>query len=235
MVERSCEPYIGERMGFDLQIIRASFAKLKPLGSQFTHKFYEFLLLDEPYLQEIFKTINMESQANNLWRSLVFIVENLDNRPRLEIYLQQLGQRHSKYGVKEEHFECFGKTLLKTFAFFHQQEWSEVLQKNWMQAYESVTTLFKERMDFGMEKLALEKRTGSLEQQVESFRKKSNLLKDMQSLPDEILAVIQNAAKIEVKQRILLAFDNSVVNEVERLKSNSQFIVSMIKSGKLQS
>lgn len=48
--------------------------------------------------------------------SLVLVVENLRDPGYLTTVLQQLGERHVRYGAMREHYPLVGAALLKTFA-----------------------------------------------------------------------------------------------------------------------
>ncbi|EQC50417.1 globin family protein [Bacteriovorax sp. DB6_IX] len=125
-------------MSLDIQIIRDSFAQAKPIADQVADKFYEFLFTDYPAAKPLFENVNMESQKKQLMGGLSKIVDLLDQPEALTKYLKSSGQRHVKYGTKEEHYPLVGNTLIKTFAHFFGDAWTPELQQQWLMAYEFI-------------------------------------------------------------------------------------------------
>ena len=131
-------------MTLQVQLLRDSFELAKPIADQISQKFYELLFQDYPQAQGLFQQVDMEKQQKALIRSLVFIVDNLENSDRLVAFLQGMGQRHGKYGVEDEHFEWVGTTLLKTFAYFFKDKWTDDLQQAWADAYGVIANTMKD-------------------------------------------------------------------------------------------
>ena len=105
-------------MSLDVNIIKSSFEKAKPIGPKVVHQFYEFLFSDYPDAKSLFERTNMLKQEKTLLNSLVFIVDHLTDEKVLRDYLFKMGQRHTEYGVAESHYDWVGASLLKTFAYF---------------------------------------------------------------------------------------------------------------------
>jgi hypothetical protein len=55
----------------------------------------------------------MRNQANNLMRTMLFLVQAIDNPIRLIIPLKRLGVRHLIYGVERRSFQLFGIAVAK--------------------------------------------------------------------------------------------------------------------------
>jgi len=125
-------------MSLDIQIIRDSFAQAKPIADQVADKFYEFLFTDYPAAKPLFENVNMENQKKQLMGGLSRTVDLLDKPEELTKYLKASGQRHVKYGTKEEHYPLVGNTLIKTFAHFFGDAWTPELQQQWLWAYEFI-------------------------------------------------------------------------------------------------
>jgi hypothetical protein len=77
----------------------------------------------------------MESQKKALIGSLVFIVDHLDNNDKLVHYLENMGERHVKYGTETEHYDWVGDSLLSSFAHFFKDAWTPELKNQWATAY----------------------------------------------------------------------------------------------------
>ena len=133
-------------MSLNITLLQESFDKAKPIADQVADKFYEILFSDYPQAEGLFENANMAKQKKALIRSLAFIVDNLENNDRLIAYIQGLGQRHGRYHVEEEHFDWVGASLLKTFAHFFEDGWTDELQTAWADAYGVIAQVMKEAM-----------------------------------------------------------------------------------------
>lgn len=134
----------GKNMEFNSRMITESFKLLKPQADAVVAKFYETLFNDYPGSNALFARADMKKQKESLINSLVFIVENIDRGGKLFPYLKNLGARHVVYGMKNEHFDWVGKSLLKTFAFFLKNNWTPTLEKQWELAYGVIRDMMKE-------------------------------------------------------------------------------------------
>lgn len=128
-------------MGLNVELLRASFEKAKPIAGEVADKFYEHLWGDYPQSKALFKNVKMPNQKKALVGSLVFIVDNLENPEKLSEYLGAMGGRHVGYGTQPEHYEWVGASLLKTFAYFFGDDWTEELNNAWADAYGAITQL----------------------------------------------------------------------------------------------
>lgn len=124
----------GGTMSLNIELIRESFEKAKPIADKVVNKFYEFLWADYPPSKALFNNIDMERQKKQLLNSLVFVVDNVDNTDKLVPYLKKMGARHVDYGTQEEHYPMVASTLIKTFAYFFDDEWTQELEDQWNMA-----------------------------------------------------------------------------------------------------
>lgn len=122
-------------MSLNVELIRESFEKAKPIADKVADKFYEFLFEDFPGAKVLFEDVKMAAQKKALLDSLTFVVDNIDNSEKLVPYLKKMGTRHIAYGTEEEHYTWVGQSLLKTFAFFFGDDWTDELETQWTLAY----------------------------------------------------------------------------------------------------
>ena len=163
----------------------------------------------------------MERQKKSLIKSLVFIVDNLENTDRLAAYLEGMGKRHVRYGTTEEHFPWVGESLLKTFAYFFEKEWTPELNQEWETAIGTIATLMIKGMGQGQieapqkpEKPKPEAKVIPIEKQEERSdppQQASNLSINI-DLPDNLKADI----KIQVKDLIQSKINQAIENEVQK-------------------
>lgn len=125
-------------MSLDINIIRESFEVAKPIADQVATKFYENLFSDYPQAKALFESVDMERQKKQLVGGLVKIVDSLDKPEELTKYLKASGKRHVGYGTQEEHYPLVGNTLIKTFAHFFGDQWTQELQDQWVMAYDFI-------------------------------------------------------------------------------------------------
>lgn len=141
-------------MAFDPQIIEDSFEQAKPIAADVADKFYEILWADYPQSKALFADANMAKQKMALMNSLTQIVDHVRDAEWLTDYLYKMGERHAKYGAQDEHFEWVGASLLKTFAHFFGDAWTDELQQNWLEAYQAIAGLMLPGLSDGL-KVAL--------------------------------------------------------------------------------
>ena len=128
-------------MAINTDLIQASFEKAKPLGQEITKKFYEILFAEYPAAKPLFENVDLEKQEHALLGSLAFVVENITDTEKISDYLGKLGARHVNYNTLPEHYPLVGDSLLKTFAHFFKDEWTEELNNEWEKAYGVITDL----------------------------------------------------------------------------------------------
>jgi hemoglobin-like flavoprotein len=131
-------------MGLNVDLIRESFEKAKPIAGKVADKFYEILWEDFPASQALFEDVDMKAQKKSLMAGLTMVVDNVDNTDKLVPYLKDMGKRHLKYGAVEEHYDWVGQSLIKTFSFFFGDDWTEELEGEWVTAYGVVSSLMLE-------------------------------------------------------------------------------------------
>lgn len=122
-------------MSLNIELLRESFAKAVPVADKVADKFYEFLWTDYPQSKALFAKVDMDKQKVALIKSLAKIVEEVDQPENLVPYLEKMGARHIDYGTEPEHYDWVGASLLKTFAFFFEEEWTDELNQAWADAY----------------------------------------------------------------------------------------------------
>ena len=97
----------------EIQLVQASFAKVAPVAEKAAETFYNRLFALDPSLRALFKG-DMAEQGKRLMAMLAVTVNGLNNIEDLVPAVQDLGRRHAGYGVKNEHYDTVGGTLLDT-------------------------------------------------------------------------------------------------------------------------
>jgi hemoglobin-like flavoprotein len=141
--------------GLQVELLEASFEKVKPQASEFVSSFYGNLFTDYPAAKPLFAHSNMAKQEMMLLESLVFVVENLRQPGTLSGALQGLGARHVKYGALPEHYPLVGNSLIKTFSQYLGDDWTPETQQAWADAYGVITDIMLEGADYTPEQVQL--------------------------------------------------------------------------------
>ena len=199
---------IGGNMSLNIELLRSSFEKVKPIANDVADKFYEYLWTDYPASKAIFEGIDMKKQKGALLGSLVHIVDNLES-DKLPTYLKKMGGRHVNYNTADEHYDLVGASLLKTFAYFFDDEWTDELQTAWADAYAVISSLMIEGAHEVEEKKAKET-------DIRSYALKlcEKLVEEI--LDEELENLVQSAARPRIKQLILKTLDEESKNILKR-------------------
>src|SRR4030095_8602483 len=96
------------------QLVTESWKSLAPNGAEVGAIFYRRLFEIDPSLRPMFSGLAMEDQIHRFVTMLDLVIQWLDLPERLVPVLKQLGERHTKYGVKDEHYGKLGTALLGT-------------------------------------------------------------------------------------------------------------------------
>ena len=121
--------------------VQASFALVQPQTALAAQLFYQRLFYLNPALRPLFQGNNQE-QETQLVRMLTVVVNGISQPERTIAGLQQLGARHSHYGVKDEDYDTVGAALLWTLRQGLGDAFTEEVEDAWVTAY----SLFADQM-----------------------------------------------------------------------------------------
>jgi hemoglobin-like flavoprotein len=96
-----------------IELVQGSFAVIAPIADDAAALFYRRLFEIDPGLRPMFKD-DMTEQRKKLMHMLTAAVKGLPRLDRLVPVVEDLGRRHAKYGVSDEHYETVGRALLWT-------------------------------------------------------------------------------------------------------------------------
>jgi hemoglobin-like flavoprotein len=138
-------------MTLNIELLESSFSQIKDQEIEFTTHFYRILFADSPAVKPLFADTHMEKQARQLFKSLVFVVDNLRCPGVLSDSLKGLGTRHVRYGVLPEHYPMVGSALLKALSICLRNAWTTTTEQAWSDAYTVVTQLMLSGADYPRE------------------------------------------------------------------------------------
>jgi nitric oxide dioxygenase len=94
-----------------IQLVRASFARVRPAADQVAALFYQRLFKTAPQLQPLFER-ELQRQGQCLMSMIELAMRELDDVAGLAPTLHDLGRRHAVYGGRPEDYATVGSALL---------------------------------------------------------------------------------------------------------------------------
>jgi hemoglobin-like flavoprotein len=95
------------------QLVRESFQQIQPVADLAGELLYQRLFKIDPALRNLFKP-DFRQQGRKLMQMIALIVSNLDRPDFPGETVEELGRRHARFGVQDEHYETVGAALLWT-------------------------------------------------------------------------------------------------------------------------
>ncbi|MEU3354557.1 globin domain-containing protein [Streptomyces sp. NPDC037389] len=110
---------------------------VEPLAGEITVYFYAILFARYPEVRPMFPQ-GMDAQRDRLLRSLLRIVDLVDEPESLVRFCGHLGRDHRKFGTLSAHFPAVGECLLDTLARYAGPAWTPDIAAAWTKAYGTV-------------------------------------------------------------------------------------------------
>jgi hemoglobin-like flavoprotein len=117
-----------------INLVRASFAKVEPLAEEAAVLFYVRLFKLVPDLRPLFKG-DIREQGGKLMQMIAYAVNGLDRVDALIPALRELGARHVGYGVEDRHYETVGAALLWTLDKALDEDFTPETKAAWAAVY----------------------------------------------------------------------------------------------------
>jgi hemoglobin-like flavoprotein len=124
-------------------LVQDSFAALQPIVEDATALFYRRLFEIDPAVRRMFPE-DLTNQRRKLAQMLTAAVKGLDHLDRLVPVVQDLGRRHSGYGVTDGHYEIVGSALLWTLEKGLGPAFTPELRDAWATVYGVLASVMKE-------------------------------------------------------------------------------------------
>jgi hemoglobin-like flavoprotein len=124
-------------------LVQESWAQVAPIADTAASLFYTRLFELDPKLQPLFARTDMHKQGNLLVQTLEVAVKGLDTPEELLPVVEQLGQRHVRYGVKDSHYETVGAALLWTLEQGLGEAFTSEVREAWTETYNLLSTVMK--------------------------------------------------------------------------------------------
>jgi len=126
-----------------INLVRASFAKVKPLVEEAAVLFYVKLFDLDPQLRRLFKT-DIGKQGQKLMQMIEAAVNGLDRLEELVPAVRALGARPAVYGVEDRHYGTVGAALLWTLERALREDFTAETEAAWTAVYDLLAETMKE-------------------------------------------------------------------------------------------
>ncbi len=117
-----------------INLVQSSFKDVRPIAALAADIFYTRLFVMDPSLRTMFKG-DLADQGRMLMSTLNTAVNGLTNLDATVPVVRQLGMRHAKYGVQDEHFDTVGSALLWTLEQGLGEKFTADVREAWTAAY----------------------------------------------------------------------------------------------------
>lgn len=118
----------------DKQQILATWPQVQACMDQFGKEFYEFLFTTTPEYRELFRR-DVSEQETMLGSTLNQIIASIDDGPRLQSLLVNLGRLHAGYGIQEEDFVVVEGAFLHAASTVLKDAWTDRVQSAYRTLY----------------------------------------------------------------------------------------------------
>jgi len=115
-------------------LVQSSFSLVEPIIESAAVMFYDRLFQIDPSLRPMFRAPQTE-QARKLAHVLTVVVKGLNRPEQILPAVEELGRRHSNYGVRPEHYATVGAALLWTLQSGLGEAFTAEVRDAWSSAY----------------------------------------------------------------------------------------------------
>jgi hemoglobin-like flavoprotein len=124
-------------------LVQSTFAKVAPIADAAAAMFYARLFELDPSLRPLFTT-DLAEQGRKLMQMIAVAVNGLDRLDELVPAVRQLGVRHARYGVKDQHYDTVAEALLWTLERGLGSDFTPAVKDAWTTVYGVLATTMKE-------------------------------------------------------------------------------------------
>lgn len=123
----------------DAQLLKISFESIPDLAL-FAHQFYGLLFNTFPEARPLFARTDWKKQYQLLMATIATVVSGVERGANLMPTIHKLGEKHSHFGAKPEHYPIVGACLITTFKRTLGGHFSQEMQDAWTTALEIIST-----------------------------------------------------------------------------------------------
>jgi hemoglobin-like flavoprotein len=127
----------------NVRIVQTTWLKVLSIRETAAQLFYDRLFQLDPSLRDLFPG-DLGEQRQKLMQVIDAVVNGLSRLEHLIPLVQELGRRHTGYGVKAHHYGTVGSALLWTLEQGLGDEFTEEVRGAWVAAYSMLASTMRE-------------------------------------------------------------------------------------------
>ena len=124
-------------------LVQDTWKKVLPISDTAAELFYGRLFTLDPSLKPLFKG-DMQKQGRLLMTMIGTAVNGLTRLDAIVPAVQDLGRRHVKYGVKDQHYDTVATALVWTLEQGLGEAFTPDVKQSWVAAYTILATTMKD-------------------------------------------------------------------------------------------
>jgi hemoglobin-like flavoprotein len=124
-------------------LVEKSWRQVLPIADTAAELFYTRLFTLDPSVKPLFKG-DMKTQGKKLMAMIGTAVGGLSKLESLVPAVQDLGRRHVKYGVRDQHYDTVGAALLWTLEQGLGEAFTPDVKSAWTTVYGVLATTMKD-------------------------------------------------------------------------------------------
>lgn len=128
---------------YKVKLVQDSFAKVVPIADQAAEIFYGKLFELDPSLKSLFSG-DMVQQGKKLMNMIGTAVSGLTDLGKIVPAVQDLGRRHTGYGVTDQMYDTVGTALLYTLETGLGDAFTSQVKGAWTEVYTVLSTTMKD-------------------------------------------------------------------------------------------
>jgi len=128
---------------YKVKLVQDSFAKVAPIADQAAEIFYNKLFELDPSLKSLFSG-DMAQQGKKLMNMIATAVNGLTDLGSIVPAVQDLGRRHTGYGVTDQMYDTVGSALLYTLETGLGDAFTTQVKGAWTEVYTVLATTMKD-------------------------------------------------------------------------------------------
>lgn len=128
----------------DITLVQNSFAKVWPIKGQAARIFYSDLMETTPEVSPMFADTDMKAQGDKLMTTLNMVVRGLSDLPATLSVAEKLAIRHLDYGVRPEHYDAVGASLLRSLETGLGDSFTPEVCAAWIRAYATLADAMRD-------------------------------------------------------------------------------------------
>jgi hemoglobin-like flavoprotein len=125
------------------QLVRETWGQVAPMAHAAADLFYRRLFEIDPTTRELFRATDMFAQRQKLLQTLGFAIGSLDYLDLLMSRVEDLGRRHTGYGVTDAQYDSMEAALLWTLEQRLGRMWTPAVASAWTEVYGSLSAVMR--------------------------------------------------------------------------------------------